>query len=274
MGRSATRNVDAGRGDHHSGAGAAPGPGSNRRRSSVPSPRAAPTPRTLVVTALGLCVLGCVALPIDLVVARWVAGRPLPGEVNRLLGISEAFAQGWGVAGILLTALVLDTSLWQRSAVGGASPPRTSRWGTAWITPTIARLLGMAVTGGLLVDLVKLVIRRVRPRALDLRAATNALATFDTSLVGIPDPGSADLLSFPSGHAAAAAGLAAALAHRYPRGTWLFVGFATLAALQRVSSSAHYPSDIAFGAALGCIGAAATLWLESRLAHRRADTVG
>jgi membrane-associated phospholipid phosphatase len=230
--------------------------------------------------ALGLCGLGCVVLPIDVAVARWIAGRPLPGEVNRLLGISEAFAQGWGVAGILLTALVLDTGLWQRTAGERARPPRASEgppgavtaWMPARIRPAIARLLAMAVTGGLLVDLVKLVVRRVRPRALDLHAATNPLATFDTALVGIPDPGSADLLSFPSGHAAAAAGLAAALAYRYPRGRWLFVGFATLAALQRVSSSAHYPSDILFGAALGCVGAALTLWLETRLAARKDGT--
>ena len=51
-------------------------------------------------------------------------------------------------------------------------------------------------------------------------------------------------------------GLFAALAWRYPRGRWLFLVFAVSAALQRVATSAHYPSDICFGAALGMLGAA------------------
>jgi hypothetical protein len=235
----------------------------------------AATALSLVRLAVALCLLGCACLPIDLAVARWVAGRPLPGEVNRLLGISEAFAQGWGVAGILLVALTLDERLWHRPAGrqpgGDTAVDRPGRRipAFAWtgLRPREAcmRLVAMAVIGGLLVDVVKLVVRRVRPRAIDLQAATGAFATFDTTLVGIPHPGSADLLSFPSGHAAAAAGLAAALSHRYPRGTLLFIAFATLAALQRVSSSAHYPSDICFGAALGCVGAALPLWLERRV---------
>ncbi|NBV44480.1 MAG: phosphatase PAP2 family protein [Planctomycetia bacterium] len=71
-----------------------------------------------------------------------------------------------------------------------------------------------------------------------------------------------------------AAGLAAALSHRYPRGAVLFVAFATLAALQRVSSSAHYPSDICFGAAVGCVGAALPLWLEHLAPRRQASAQG
>lgn len=235
---------------------------------------AATTPRTLVIVAAGLCALGGLALPIDVPVARWIAERPLPGEVYRLLDISEAFAQGWGVAGILLAALVLDAGLWQAPAGAAPDRPRSTGIGRGWLTPrgtpAVARLLGMAVTGGLLADLVKLVVRRVRPRAVDLEAATGALATFGTSLVAIPDPGSADFRSFPSGHAAAAAGLAAALAQRYPRGRRLFVVFAVLAALQRVSSSAHYPSDVCFGAALGCVGAAVALRLVDRNGSERA----
>ena len=65
-----------------------------------------------------------------------------------------------------------------------------------------------------------------------------------------------DYNSFPSGHAAVATGLAAALAWRYPRGSLLFGVFATSAALQRVATSAHYPSDICLGAALALVGAA------------------
>jgi undecaprenyl-diphosphatase len=61
------------------------------------------------------------------------------------------------------------------------------------------------------------------------------------------------LQSFPSGHAATAAGLAVALAVLYPRGRWLFAVLAVLAALQRVEVQSHFPSDVLAGAALGCL---------------------
>jgi len=209
------------------------------------------TVRSLWRWAAGLFALGLMLLPLDLPVARLVRAGILPGEVNRLLGISEAFAHGWGVAAILLVAFALDPRLRH------ADPEsQRGRWRPS---PAGIRLVAMAVVGSLFVNVIKLVARRVRPRVADLDAASGVLATFDATLLAAPDPGSADLLSFPSGHAAAAAGLAAALSCRYPRGTALFVLFATLAALQRVGSAAHYPSDICCGAALGCLGAAVSL---------------
>jgi undecaprenyl-diphosphatase len=66
-------------------------------------------------------------------------------------------------------------------------------------------------------------------------------------------------MSFPSGHAAVAAGLATALAWKYPHGAATFALLAAAAAAQRVVSSAHYPSDIAFGAAIGVAVAAVCL---------------
>jgi len=57
----------------------------------------------------------------------------------------------------------------------------------------------------------------------------------------------------------AAAGLATALCWKYPHGIPVFALLAALAAAQRVVSSAHYPSDTAFGAAVGVAVAAACL---------------
>jgi membrane-associated phospholipid phosphatase len=56
-----------------------------------------------------------------------------------------------------------------------------------------------------------------------------------------------------------AAGLAAALTWRYPHGWPLFAMLAAATATQRVVTSAHYPSDVACGAAVGLIGAACCL---------------
>jgi membrane-associated phospholipid phosphatase len=44
-----------------------------------------------------------------------------------------------------------------------------------------------------------------------------------------------------------------ALAFLYPRGRWLFIGLAALAAFQRIEVQAHFASDVLAGAALGCL---------------------
>jgi len=247
---------------HHPGATSPPADGqataTSRRRGGIAiHVRGARGRRRLVVIALGLALLGIAVMPLDVTIARWVRGKALPGDVHRLLGICEAFAHGWGVVAILAAAFTLDKGLWIRAPSTWARPSGGGK-GPILRRPSNAglRLLAMALVGGLLANAMKLLVLRVRPRAAALDSVAGALATFDSASLGIADPGSADLLSFPSGHAASAAGLAAALATRYPRGTRLFAVFAALAALQRVSSSAHYPSDVCCGAAVGCIGAA------------------
>jgi membrane-associated phospholipid phosphatase len=70
-------------------------------------------------------------------------------------------------------------------------------------------------------------------------------------------------MSFPSGHSAVAAGFAAALAFRYPHAAWFFAVVCLGAMLQRLVSSAHYPSDVFCGTAIGLLGAA--LCVEGRV---------
>ncbi|WP_053849832.1 phosphatase PAP2 family protein [Streptomyces sp. NRRL B-24085] len=70
-----------------------------------------------------------------------------------------------------------------------------------------------------------------------------------------------DSSSFPSGHTAAAVAFTAAVAP-----TWLVAGAlvalpATMVAVERVQSGAHYPSDVAAGAAIGLAAA----WLTRRV---------
>ena len=120
------------------------------------------------------------------------------------------------------------------------------------------RIAAAALGGGIVVQIIKSFVPRVRPRVAELADFASSLATF-----GEPASGTSvsryDLGSFPSGHAAVAAGFATALCWRYPHATPLFCLLATSAALQRVASSAHYPSDIAFGAAVGLLVAATVL---------------
>ena len=97
-----------------------------------------------------------------------------------------------------------------------------------------------------------------------LELALQPFGAAAASLVpGMPVEGgvrkSVELMSFPSGHAAVAAGLATALAWKYPHGRWIFGALAACAAFQRVESSAHFPSDVAWGAAIGVAAAAVCL---------------
>ena len=204
--------------------------------------------RTRLAVALVLALLGCGLFFIDVPVAAWFRTHRLPGDLGRLIDLSEAFAHGLAVAVLLGVTASLDPVL-----------RRAGSWPAARFD--LLRLAAAAYAGGLAVDLVKAVVTRVRPRAADLAAVTTAFDTFGstaamTSLGGGPLGKSADLMSFPSGHAAVAAGLATALAWKYPHGTITFAVLAAAAAAQRVVSSAHYPSDVAFGAAVGVAVAA------------------
>lgn len=202
----------------------------------------------LVLVAVVLVLVGVAAFAIDLPVASLCkAGRP-PGEILKLINFSETFAHALGVAVILATVLVLDPAL------------RRNR--PAW-RGEFGRMVAATYVGGLAVDVVKLLVPRVRPRAADLAAVHSALGTFGETALAVPDRHLSDIMSFPSGHSAVAAGLAATLCWRYPHGLPAFATFAVLAATQRVVTSQHYPSDVAIGAAFGLLGAASVLRVRS-----------
>ncbi|MDH6605568.1 membrane-associated phospholipid phosphatase [Streptomyces sp. SAI-208] len=69
-----------------------------------------------------------------------------------------------------------------------------------------------------------------------------------------------DSSSFPSGHTAAAVAFTAAVAPTWPTAGVLCALPATMVAVERVQSGAHYPSDVAGGAAVGLAAA----WLTHR----------
>ena len=113
--------------------------------------------------------------------------------------------------------------------------------------------------GGITTDVIKVFVERVRPRAADFAVQVSVWDGFRDSIIEGVTGSRSNIHSFPSGHSAMAAGLAAALAWRYPRARWFFALFAAMAMAQRVVSSAHFPSDVLFGAAIGLAGAAVFL---------------
>ena len=110
-----------------------------------------------------------------------------------------------------------------------------------------AILAGEAYANSAIVDLaIKAVTRRKRP--IDV-VGNNYQDTFFAGGVS-PFRGS----SFPSGHAAGVFSVATVVAGRYRNHRWvpwLAYGFATAISFSRVTTLAHFPSDVFLGAALG-----------------------
>lgn len=195
-------------------------------------------PAPLVAAAALLSALAAAAFLVDLPIARLVKEQGLPGELKRLIRLSETFGWGGTVALIILTAAIIDLRGWRIGL-----PLAVSAFGA-----------------GALADGIKLFVARWRPSSANLAGHVS-----DTFLAWLPvlhqsTMGNARgyaVQSFPSSHAATAVGLAAALAALYPRGRWLFAMFAVLAGIQRIEAQAHFASDVLAGAAIGCIVAAA-----------------
>ncbi len=198
------------------------------------------TPSRLLVP-IALCLLGVLCLGIDLPVATFFkTGKPW-SFLREILDNAEPFGHGVGVAYILLAVYVLDAS--------------RRNW--------ILALLGGALGAGLTADVIKLLIARTRPRRLDLMQAT-VWQTFG-DLLPFANGAGGDSHSFPSAHTATATGLAVVLGTIYPRGRVLFFCLAALTGLQRISCSAHFPSDVCVGAAVGWMVGHGVLALRRRI---------
>ncbi len=183
------------------------------------------------------------SLAIDLPVSTWIARGAArqdhartPGELRKLLSLSEVFSHGTGVVLILLTIYVVV--------------PGDRRF--------LLRLTCSAFGGGLAADIVKLFVQRTRPAKLGLLEHTGTVGDTFGGFAFLNWESATQ--SFPSAHTATAVGLAVGLSHIYPRGKWLFATFALLAALQRIQFLHHYPSDVLGGALVGMLMAG---WINS-----------
>jgi len=251
---------------------------SNPKPRSAAAPRAAATPSASIAAAADrpasvaallrgaavLVTLGIAALAVDVPVAAWFKDGAWPaampdvlvkiaGEIHRLVTLSEVI--GHTVSVMVLLGLIgaidgtLAWPLWRAPAFGRPSRQPTPQ------QAAFARFLGATFTGGILTDIIKLLVDRVRPRSADFVTHGSVWDSFNDAVIATITGSRSNINSFPSGHSAIAAGFAAALAWKYPRGRIYFAVFAAMAASQRVVSSAHFPSDACFGAALGLVGA-------------------
>ena len=202
-------------------------------------------------------------MPWDAAGVRWAsASYGLPGDLRRLIELGEVFAHGAGIA------LILASLAWAIPAA----------------RPRLWRVAACAAFPGLAADGIKLLVGRLRPAAFDVADLSAGRATwlgwnprwFD------PDGSAVGYLaeSFPSAHAATAAGLAVGLAWLFPRARVPAACFAVLAMLQRVVGAAHWPSDVLAGAAIGLLLSQCLIYsraaerLFSRIEHRGVSAPG
>jgi membrane-associated phospholipid phosphatase len=102
-------------------------------------------------------------------------------------------------------------------------------------------VLGCGVVSGFAADKLKIVFGRLPPEAL-LTDGAYGFHFFN---------GGSGLDSFPSSHAAMAAGIAGAVAAIWPAYAWMFIVSAMVIAASRFITGAHYVSDALLGGAVG-----------------------
>ena len=112
-------------------------------------------------------------------------------------------------------------------------------------------LLAAAPTGaGIVGELLKILVRRMRPPGVGNAYAFRPFSDHPFSSRGF---------GFPSSHAVVAFAAAAILTAMFPRAKWVWYAAAVGCAISRLLAHAHYLSDVVAGACVG-IGVAALLW--------------
>jgi membrane-associated phospholipid phosphatase len=156
---------------------------------------------------------------LDAPLARMRVFQQLSESLTAAIDRIETFGHGVGVAIILAAVWCLD--------------PARRRY--------VPRLLAAALASGLSANLGKLLVARQRPYYW-VEQGTGLSKQF---LGWLPFGSNPSLeQSFPSGHTAAAFGLALGLSTLYPQGRVLFLTTAALVGVQRVIFDAHYVSDV------------------------------
>jgi len=135
---------------------------------------------------------------------------------------------------------------------------RTRRIGWGLATSRVGLTLFSTITAGLLAELLKLLLRRLRP---DDTGGAYAFMPWSGQWWQSGD------LGLPSSHTAIAFAGMGILAHMYPRAAVVFIAMAVGTGFTRVINHTHFASDAAFAAVLGLLTARA-FWHDHLARHR------
>ena len=184
--------------------------------------------------------LGLFAFQYDFLFASPDNLDSLPGDLKRVFDLSEIFAHGFGI-------VLIAVGIWNLV-------PEKRRF--------VPRIICCAMLPAATVQLVKVFFGRNRPVTflqpdLSVRFPADISETWQGWMPAETFNVQYMTQSFPSGHTATVCGLAIGLGWVFPRGRILFFSVALLATMQRVTSLAHWSSDVCFGAAIAFMMAGA-----------------
>lgn len=177
-------------------------------------------------TGLALLLLSAICVGVvDQPCSGFLHSHPLEGELTNVFEAVEHFGTPYGAVLILVTIWINIPTLRSR----------------------VARTMAAAISAGLAADIVKLCVTRTRPKAFDFHQSiwSSFTGVFEWGVGGSKHQG------FPSAHTAFAIAFAVMLAELFPKSRRWFLCLGALVALQRITTLAHFPSDVLAGAAVG-----------------------
>jgi lipid A 4'-phosphatase len=197
---------------------------------------------------------------IEIVAIGWI-DRPVATYFREAGTVWRPFFGPIGSLGIAMPYLIVFGIAFAALRWGGNLPsfePWAARMRAAARIPALL-FAGIAVSG-IVVDLLKVIVGRPRPKLLF------SAGSYEFDWIGL----SADHWSFPSGHAATAAALATALWCLWPQPVLFYLIGAALISASRLVMGAHYLSDVVMGAFIGVLvtRALAAAFAEGRLRFR------
>jgi membrane-associated phospholipid phosphatase len=198
-------------------------------RSRVSTTSESPLSRVLVRYA----VIAIVLIGLSILADGWVAehvrfGRVYETDWGRMLR-NFGYLPFWLLGAIALALHDRERREWWR------------RGALLLAAPTLAGIVG---------ELLKITVRRMRPPDVGSAYAFRAFSDHPLSSRGF---------GFPSSHVVVAFGAAAILSRMFPRGRIVWYAAAVGCAVSRLLAHAHYLSDVVAGAIIG-VGVAALLW--------------
>lgn len=195
-------------------------------------------PRRYWAVIAVLMLLAVAISTMDVSISQQLVHSDWPSDLKKLVSLSEAFSHGMGVAVILI--LIFFT----------IPDGRQRMW----------RLVACPILAGIASNVCKLLVSRYRPQFYyqanhsgGPESPLQIESTFNGWLPFLKPENLTEHLiqSFPSAHTTTAFAFAIGLSWAFPRGRYIFFSLAVLSGLQRIASQSHWPSDVAFGAALG-----------------------
>lgn len=189
--------------------------------------------RTTLISVVWI-LLGIVCLPFEQPLARWLMDGGLSGDIRAVFHRVESFGHTYGLICIAVTIYLLD-------------PSRRRQ---------LPRIVATFATAGLVADVIKLSVWRIRPRSfaeMSFGESTFAGSIFSPSRIDWSIVSDSAYHSLPSAHTACAVALAIELGRLYPSGRRWFLVLAALCGMNRIDGGAHYASDVCWGAALGYV---------------------